>query len=177
MAVTNAPVAAPALPPPGTPLPSVTLPSTAASPLDLARWPGNAVVFVYPYTGRPGVPDPPGWDDIPGAHGSTPEAMGFRDHTAGFLRRGWSVFGLSTQDRDWQLEFAIRARLPYPLVSDAGFRFADSLGLPRFMAGDRTFLSRLTLLVADGHIREVIHPVTDPAGHAAAVLADVAGDP
>ncbi len=30
----------------------------------------------------PRPPDPPGWDDIPGAHGSTPEIEGFRDRHA-----------------------------------------------------------------------------------------------
>ncbi|MDX2258400.1 MAG: peroxiredoxin [Hyphomicrobiaceae bacterium] len=159
------------LPAPGTPLPSIVLPSTAASDLDVSRWPGTSVIFVYPYTGRPGIPDPPGWDDIPGAHGSTPEARGFADLMAEFARANISVFGLSSQDRDWQLEFAIRARLPYPLLSDADFRFADALSLPRFRAGDRDFLTRLTLVADTGVIREVLYPVPDPQQHAAEVLA------
>jgi hypothetical protein len=31
------------------------------------------------FAGLPGLPNPPGWDDIPGAHGSTPQTEGFRD--------------------------------------------------------------------------------------------------
>ncbi|KAF9222341.1 hypothetical protein BS17DRAFT_783572 [Gyrodon lividus] len=27
------------------------------------------LVFIYPRTGKPGVPNSPGWDDIPGARG------------------------------------------------------------------------------------------------------------
>ena len=46
-------------------------------PVNLARRPGRAIVFVYPWTGRAGVANPPDWDDIPGAHGSTPETEGF----------------------------------------------------------------------------------------------------
>ena len=37
------------------------------------------VLYVYPRTGVPGVPSLPGWDDIPGARGCTPQSCGFRD--------------------------------------------------------------------------------------------------
>ena len=57
----------------GTRLPDVALVATHGAPVNLARFQERAVVFVYPYTGTPGQPNPPGWDDIPGAHGSTPE--------------------------------------------------------------------------------------------------------
>ena len=42
------------------------------------------LMIVYPWTGRPGHPNPPDWDVIPGAHGSTPELEGFRDRAAAF---------------------------------------------------------------------------------------------
>ena len=58
----------------GTRLPDVALTATFGAPVNLARFQERAVVFVYPFTGTPGQPNPPGWDDIPGAHGSTPEA-------------------------------------------------------------------------------------------------------
>ncbi len=157
-------------PSPGLRLPEIDLPATNGEAVSLARLPGRAVVFVYPYTGRPGVPDPPGWDDIPGAHGSTPQAHGFRDLHPEFVQSGWSVYGLSGQDTAWQQEFVARAVLPYPLLSDSGFAFADAIRLPRFAAGERIFLSRLTLLVTEGVIADVLYPVPDPAGHAAAVL-------
>ena len=62
---------------PGTRLPDLELDATPGEPVNLARRPGRAVVFVYPWTGRAGLANPPDWDDIPGAHGSTPQTEGF----------------------------------------------------------------------------------------------------
>ena len=57
------------------------------------------MLYVYPRTGVPGVDAPPGWDDIPGARGCTPQSCGFRDHFAELKRLGVAhVYGLSTQD-------------------------------------------------------------------------------
>lgn len=154
----------------GTALPDVSLPSTHGGFVSLAGWPRRAVVFFYPYTGRPGTPDPPNWDAIPGAHGSTPEAMGFRDRYEAFTALGTDIFGLSGQDTAWQREFAERAELPFALLSDSGFGFADALRLPRFETGGIAYLQRLTLIVADGKIADTMYPVDQPAAHAAEVL-------
>ncbi len=57
----------------GTRLPDVALTATWGASVNLARYQERAIVFVYPMTGTPSVPNPPDWDIIPGAHGSTPE--------------------------------------------------------------------------------------------------------
>ncbi len=155
----------------GTLLPDVTLPATTGDSISLARIAGLAIIFVYPWTGRPGVADPPGWDDIPGAHGSTAEAEGFRDQIAQFQARGLQIFGLSTQPREWQREFASRIGLTFPLLSDAEFRGADALRLPRFTTGGTTFLKRLTLMSWDRQIVRTVYPVHPPDRHAADLLA------
>ena len=67
---------------PGVALPRVSLPATTGAEFCLAEVPGRSVLIIYPWTGRPGHPNPPNWDDIPGAHGSTPELEGFRDLSA-----------------------------------------------------------------------------------------------
>lgn len=77
-------------------MPYIALPTTAGRSVSFAQLPGRSIVYCYPWTGRPGVANPPGWDDIPGAHGSTPQAEGFRDLHAGFSQVGAVVFGLST---------------------------------------------------------------------------------
>ena len=84
---------------PGAALPALALPSTAGAPVDLSRLgPGRTVIYVYPMTGRPGVALPPGWDEIPGARGCTPEACGFRDHFDELGAAGAAaVYGLSSQ--------------------------------------------------------------------------------
>ena len=155
----------------GTPLPSIALPSSAGVDVDVSKLAGRAVIFVYPFTGSPGEPNPPGWDEIPGAHGSTPEAEGFRDLMPMFAVKGVKVFGLSAQRSADQQDFARRVSITYPLLSDEGLRFADALKLPRFETGSVIYLKRLTVLVRDGYIERCFYPVHPPHTHAGEVLA------
>src|SRR5207253_7281726 len=53
-----------------------------------------AVIFVYPRSGRPGVPLLPGWDETPGARGCTRQSCAFRD---AYPELGVPVAGLSAQ--------------------------------------------------------------------------------
>lgn len=154
----------------GVRLPPISLASSAGVGIDLSTLQGRALLFVYPYTGSPGAPNPPGWDDIAGAHGSTPEAEGFRDCMPQFAVRGVKVFGLSGQQSADQQAFARRVGITYPLLSDEGLRFADALRLPRFSTGGVTYLRRLTLLLCDGGIERCIYPVHPPHTHANDVL-------
>lgn len=154
----------------GAPMPPLVLASTLGGRVDLARLAGTTVIYLYPWTGRPGVANPPGWDDIPGAHGSTPETEGFRDLYPRFRARGIEVMGLSGQDTDWQRELSKRLRLPFALLADPGLELAAALGLPTFRAGETTYLRRLTLVVEAARIRHVFAEVSDPAGHAGELL-------
>ena len=80
---------------PGTAIPSLVLESSAG-PVDLAALcAGRGVVYVYPRTGRPGVPMLPGWDEIPGARGCTPQSCAFRDHAAELGELGAAVAGVA----------------------------------------------------------------------------------
>ena len=155
----------------------LALPATDGGTIDIAALPGRSLVMVYPWTGRPGRPNPPNWDDIQGAHGSTPELEGFRDRHADFLTLGIRLFGLSRQTTDYQRELVARLALPFPLLSDAEGRFGGALALPSFTTGDEIYLMRLTLAVKDGQIERVFYPVTDPADHAAEVLAWLGREP
>ena len=159
----------------GTRLPDVALTATRGAPVNLARFQERAVVFVYPFTGTPGEPDPPDWDNIKGAHGSTAEAEGFRESYAEFEVRGYEVFGVSAQIPHSQAKFASRAGLPFQLLSDARYAFADALDLPRFETGGVAYLRRLTLIVKNGVIYRVFYPVHPPHTHAAEVLRALAG--
>ena len=156
---------------PGQRLPGVALASTRGGHKRLCDHPGCAIVTIYPWTGRPGHPNPPDWDAIPGAHGSTPQAQGFAALHTLFAAAGFRIFGLSGQSPADQSEFAGRMALPFELLSDEHFAFADGLALPRFATGGVTYLKRLTLIVRDGLITQSIYPVTDPARHASDLLA------
>ena len=158
---------------PGLRLPSIVLPATDGSKVALAEIPGRIIVALYPWTGRPGHPNPPNWDHIPGAHGSTPELEGFRDRHSEFMRLGVRIYGLSRQSTDYQCEMATRLRLPFVILSDAEGTFAATLRLPSFATGGRTYLKRLSLVVKDGAIESLAYPVPDPASHAAEMLASL----
>lgn len=147
---------------PGIQIPSVPLSSTAGETVDLSALPGTTVVYCYPMTGRPGSDLPSGWDDIPGARGCTPQSCSFRDHHAELQALGARVFGLSTQDTEYQREATQRLRLPFALLSDEDLAFADALRLPTFEVDDMVLLKRLTLIISDGRIEKVFYPVFPP---------------
>lgn len=155
----------------GARFPSISLPSTAGRSVDLSALAGTVIVFFYPWTGRPGRPNPPNWDDIPGAHGSTPEAEGFRNLAEAFRQIGAQVFGVSSQSSDDQREFAQRLQLPYELLSDADFALQGALSLPTFATGGVTYLKRLTIGLKDGRIERVYYPISHAAAHAREVCA------
>ena len=98
----------------GAELPDLVLPSSQGG-VNLRDF---DVLYVYPRTGRPGRPLLPGWDEIPGARGCTPQSCGFRDHHAELVALGARVAGVSAQSLEDQLEFARRNEMPFPVVSD-----------------------------------------------------------
>ena len=151
-------------------MPDIDLPTTGGSSVNFRRLDGWTILFVYPWTGRPGVDNPPDWDDIPGAHGSTPQAEGFRNLYRTFVEVGTRVYGLSAQTSDWQREFATRMELPFDLVSDADRQLQQALSLPTFETGGVTYLTRLTLAIKSGRIERTIYPVYEPAAHSRDVL-------
>lgn len=155
----------------GRALPDVALPATSGPPVNLRQRKGRSIVFVYPWTGRPGHPNPPDWDNIPGAHGSTPQAQAYaRAHDA-FEKLRVRIFGLSLQYGEWQSEFARRMALPYPLLSDATSQFSGQLALPAFETGGIGYLRRLTMIVDNGIIETVRYPIASPERDAEETLA------
>jgi peroxiredoxin len=156
---------------PGMRLPPVALAATAGDRVELAGLRGRTVVYCYPRTGRPDQELPPGWNEIPGARGCTPQSCGFRDHHAELAARGARVFGLSTQETDYQQEVVARLHLPFPLLSDAELELARALRLPTFVVEGMTLLRRLTMIVDDGRIAKVFYPVFPPDADAVRVVA------
>ncbi|WP_444951300.1 MerR family transcriptional regulator [Micromonospora ureilytica] len=151
----------------GVRLPSLSFYGTDGRPVDLgALGAGRSVIFVYPLTGRPGVDLPNGLLEIHGARGSTEQVAWFRDHHAELRAAGAArVYGLSAQSTGYQRELVHRLRLPYPLIPDPRLTLADALRLPTRAAGDMTLYERLTLIIANGAVEHVFHPIPDPASH------------
>jgi peroxiredoxin len=114
---------------------------------------------------------PASWDAIPGARGCTPESCGFRDHFAEISALGAGVYGVSTQDTDYQREAVDRLHLPFEVLSDAEFALTEALRLPTFQFEGVRLLKRLTLIVRGGRVEHVFYPVFPPDRHAEEVLA------
>ena len=146
----------------GRPLHAMSLPSTSGGTLDLATRPGRTVVYCFPRAGRPDLPLPDGWNDIPGARGCTPQSLAFRDQYDDIRALHAHVAGISTQTADEQMEIVGRLNLPFPLLSDHERRFASSLDLPTFEVEGRVMIKRLTLIVTEGIIDHVFYPVFPP---------------
>ncbi|MBV9672308.1 MAG: peroxiredoxin [Verrucomicrobia bacterium] len=156
----------------GARLPSVPLPSTDRSTVDLSTLPGRTIVYAYPRTGQPGTANPENWDMIPGARGCTPQSCSFRDHYAELKSLGVDhLFGVSTQSTAYQEEAAKRLHLPFPILSDEHLELAKSLALPTFEVCGLILLKRLTLIIDDGRIIHLFYPVFPPDRSASDVIA------
>jgi peroxiredoxin len=155
---------------PGAAIPALVLDSSQG-PVDLVDLCAErAVLYVYPRTGKPGVPSLPGWDEFPGARGCTPQSCAFRDHAAELAQLGARVAGVSSQSLEDQVEFAERNHLPYPVLSDPELRLHAELGLPTFEIAGHTLYKRLALIAERGVVSKVFYPVFPPDRNAADVL-------
>jgi peroxiredoxin len=152
-------------------LPSVALQATGGGSVDLSTLPGRTIVYAYPRTGQPGIENPDGWDAIAGARGCTPQSCSFRDHFAELQTLGVKhLFGLSTQDSDYQREAASRLHLPFDLLSDHDLLLTRALRLPTFSTSGLTLLKRFTLVIDDGIVKHVFYPVFPPDRNASDVI-------
>jgi peroxiredoxin len=155
----------------GMTLPKILLPATNGTTVNLAGIQGRVVIYIYPMTGRPGVPLPDGWDGIPGARGCTLQSCAFRDHYSELKSLKTSVLGLSAQTTDYQTEARDRLHLPFELLSDSELRLKQALGLPTFKVAGMELYKRLTLIAENGRIQKVFYPVFPPDRNADDVLA------
>ncbi len=156
----------------GMKLPDLALTGTDGSSVNLSKLAGRTVVYIYPRTGVPGVHNPDGWDQIPGARGCTPQSCSFRDHFTELKKLGVAqIYGLSTQDTAYQREAAERLHLPFPVLSDETLALTRVLKLPTFSAGGMTLLKRMALVIDKDRITKVFYPVFPTDRIAAEVVA------
>ena len=144
-------------------LPDLTLPSSQGD-VNVRDF---AVIYIYPRSGKPGVPLLEGWDETPGARGCTPQSCAFRDL---YPDLGVAVAGLSAQSLDDQVEFAERNRMPFPVIADPERALGAALRLPTFEIVGLTFYRRLTLVAENARIVKVFYPVFPPDANAGDVL-------
>jgi peroxiredoxin len=156
----------------GVKLPDLALPATDGTIVNLSKLKGRTVVYIYPRTGVPGIDTPPGWDQIPGARGCTPQSCSFRDHFAQLKALGVArIFGLSTQDTAFQREAAQRLHLPFAILSDEKLALARAINLPTFEVAGMILIKRMALVIDDGVVLKVFYPVFPPDRNAHDVVA------
>ena len=80
------------------------------------------------------------------------------------------LFGLSSQDTEYQREVVGRLHLPFAILSDAQRRLQRALRLPTFEVDGMTLIKRMALVIDDGAITKVFYPVFPPDRSAADVV-------
>jgi peroxiredoxin len=156
----------------GATVPSVALRATDGGSVTLSSLAGRVVLFAYPRTGEPGqiglVDD---WDMIPGARGCTPQTCAFRDLFKDLKEAGAQhVFGISTQDTDYQREMVERLHVPFQVLSDSDLVLTRALNLPTMDVAGLTLIKRMALIIDNGRITHVFYPVFPPDRNAGDVL-------
>jgi peroxiredoxin len=156
----------------GATIPPVALRATDGASVTLSSLPGRVVLFAYPRTGEPGqiglVDD---WDMIPGARGCTPQTCAFRDLFKDLTAAGAQyVFGISTQNTEYQREMVERLHVPFQVLSDSDLAFTRALNLPSMDVAGLTLIKRLALIIDDAKITHVFYPVFPPDRNAGDVL-------
>jgi len=136
--------------------PEFSAATSGGGKVSLADFKGrNVVLYFYPR------------DDTPGC---TKEACAFRDHFAGFRKKGAVVFGVSTDPVKSHDKFVKKFKLPFTLLADEDRKIVQAYE-KSFMG--RKFLGthRVTFLIGpDGRIKR-IWPQVKPDEHAEEVLA------
>lgn len=141
-------------------IPSLQISTTSGNHIDLSSLPGLTILFYYPRTGAPGEDIPDSWNATPGVRGYTPQACGFRDTTEKLYKPGVnSLFGISTQNTEYQKEAKERLHPPYGLLSDERLKFVEALNLPTFEQNNCQLVKRLALAIEDVHIIKFWYPV------------------
>ncbi len=119
----------------------------------------NVILYFYPK------------DDTPGC---TKEACAFRDHFAGFKKKGAVVLGVSTDPVKAHDKFVEKFKLPFTLLADEDRKIVGAYGVwgeKSFMGRKYMGTHRVTFLIGpDGRIKK-IWPKVKPEEHAEQVLA------
>ena len=141
----------------------VKLKSTDDKLVELSEIKGLTIIYIYPMTGQPDKPLPDNWDNIPGARGCTPQSCSFRDNFNEFKKLNVdNIFGLSTQNTEYQKEMVKRLNLPYQVLSDEKLEFTNQLKLPTFEVENMKLIKRITLILSNNKIIKYFYPVFPP---------------
>jgi peroxiredoxin len=140
-------------------MPDINLLGTDKKIVNLKKITGQVILYCYPLTANPSEPLPADWDLIPGARGCTPQNCSYRDNYNELKSLGVKVFGISTQETEYQKEMVDRLHLPHQILSDSKLELKNALNLPTFTVDGMQLLKRLTLIISNGVIEQVFYPI------------------
>ncbi|MFF9143599.1 redoxin domain-containing protein [Streptomyces sp. NPDC014861] len=110
-------------------------------------------------------------ETLPRLAGCTTGLCSARDEAASFARADARVLGVSAHAPGALAAFARERELGYPLVGDESLELGRAFGVPEVRVGERTLYERaVVVLDRSGRVRSLVHPVPDPARHAASAL-------
>ena len=156
----------------GKQIPEVALPSTKDGDFfdftDIKQ--KYAILYFFPRMIMPGTDPPPGWNDMPGARGCTPQNISFSENSKMFEKFDAILIGISSQPiRDLRQLSSMR-RISQVLVSDKKLEFQKKIKVPTFELQSTTMYKRLTLIVKDSTIIKAFYPVFPPDKHVFEVI-------
>jgi peroxiredoxin Q/BCP len=148
----------------GSKAPDFTLATDSGEKLKLSTLKGkNVVLYFYPKSDTPGC---------------TTEACEFRDQNAAYAKADTVVLGVSPDPVKAQAKFRTKFDLPFTLLADEEHAVAEKYGVwvEQGMYGKKYMgVERSTFIIdKEGKIAKIF-PKVKPAGHAAEVLAALAG--
>jgi peroxiredoxin Q/BCP len=146
----------------GSPAPDFTAKTDSGETVTLSSLRGKPVVlYFYPK------------DDTPGC---TAQACELRDTYDEFRERGVEILGVSPDSESSHRKFKSKYELPFTLLADPEHEVAESYGVWKqrsYMGRKFMGVERSTFVIdADGNVARAMRGVK-PAGHAAAVLAEL----
>ncbi len=155
----------------GRTIPSVILPSTKDSFLDLSKINKQyGILYFFPSMNIPGKSLPSGWNDIPGARGCTPQNISFNTNNTSLEKFDAISIGISSQPIYELEQLSSLRKFSQILVSDSKLEFQRRLGVPTFTIENKIMYKRLTLIVKNSKIIKVFYPVFPPDKHIFEIL-------
>ena len=155
----------------GRKLPNLILPSTKNSFFDLSAIEKKyGILYFFPMMSMPEKELPPGWDEIPGARGCTPQNISVTKHMIDLEKHDAIPIGISSQPIADLEQLSSLRNLSQILLSDNKLESQKKLNVPVFAVDGNSLYKRLTLIVKNFKIVKVFYPVFPPDEHIFEIL-------
>ena len=118
----------------------------------------NLIIFFYPRANTPGC---------------TAEVCNLRDNYEAFIKKGYSLLGVSGDNQNAQLKFHQKYELPFPLLADVDKDLINSFGVwgkKKFMGKEYDGIHRMTFVINDKGIISYIFQKVKTKEHSNQIL-------